>query len=188
MNIRSPNNFDLIRFLASSLVLFSHSFPLVLNARSEPLSLLSDGQYNGGRLAVIIFFILSGFLITSSWDARRNLQGFIFSRILRIFPALVVVLILSIVFSALITTADGSSFLKSSLIYFIKNVTLYKGKFDIDGVFLNNPYGAAINGSLWTLRHEFTCYLVIGAFGYLRILNKRFKRCMAQFRRLACKI
>ena len=65
MNIRANNNFDLLRFSAASLVLFSHCFPLVNGkGANEPLALITDGQISLGRLSVIIFFIISGFLIT----------------------------------------------------------------------------------------------------------------------------
>ena len=59
------NNFNLIRFTAAFLVLVSHSFPLATGrGDSEPLyNLIGIGF---GHIAVDIFFITSGFLITGS--------------------------------------------------------------------------------------------------------------------------
>jgi peptidoglycan/LPS O-acetylase OafA/YrhL len=171
MNIREKNNFDAIRFIASTLVLFSHSFPLVLNARNEPLAVATGGAINGGKVAVLLFFVLSGFLIAASWDSKGNVFEFLKARCRRIFPGLLIVLALTVLAGFFLTTASAAEYCKSAAIYFIKNSTLYKGKFDIVGVFETNPYGAAINGSLWTLRHEFTCYLVIAVLGYFRCLR-----------------
>lgn len=171
MNIREKNSFDLIRFLASTLVLFSHSFPLVLNARSEPLVMATDGNVSGGKVAVLLFFILSGFLIAASWESKNSLSGFLIARIRRIFPGLAVVLALTVIAGIFLTTASVAEYFRSATIYFIKNLTLYKGKFDIAGVFEDNPYGSALNGSLWTLRHEFTCYLVVALFGFLGFMR-----------------
>jgi len=171
MNVREKNNFDFIRFIASSLVLFSHSFSLVLTVGREPLNYFSEGRLSSGRVAVIIFFILSGFLIASSWESRNNFAKFMTARILRIFPGLFVLLVLTIIAAFFITTAAPLEYLYSSAKYFVKNITLYKGQYNIAGVFENNPFGSAINGSLWTLSHEFTCYLLIGFLGAFGILN-----------------
>lgn len=172
MNIRDKNNFDVLRFLASTLVLFSHSFPLVLDAKSEPLAQLTVGSLNGGKIAVWFFFIVSGFLIAASWESKRgNLYAFLAARSKRIFPGLALMLVITFIFCAILTKANWTEYSKSATIYFIKNLTLYKGKFDIAGIFEENPYGAVVNGSLWTLRHEFTCYLVIAALGYFGLIR-----------------
>ncbi|WP_372340911.1 acyltransferase family protein [Paraglaciecola sp.] len=55
------NNFNLIRFIAACLVLFSHSFALVLGGGlHEPLRGFLNMTL--GTIAVDIFFITSGFL------------------------------------------------------------------------------------------------------------------------------
>ena len=64
------NNFNLIRFVAASLVLYSHSFALALGTKdAEPLRNSLGMTY--GSIAVDIFFITSGFLIASSMFARE---------------------------------------------------------------------------------------------------------------------
>ena len=55
--------------------------------------------------------------------------------------------------------------------YYLHNLTLFSLRYDLPGVFPDNPYGAAINGSLWTLSYEIICYvgvLVCGVMGVLR--------------------
>ena len=87
------NNFDFLRFFAAALVLFAHSYPLVGRREDEPLTLLT-GYEKGGSIAVGIFFVMSGYLIASSWLASSSPKSFLIKRALRIFPALIVAVLL----------------------------------------------------------------------------------------------
>jgi peptidoglycan/LPS O-acetylase OafA/YrhL len=117
MKIRNPNNFDAIRFAASTLVIFSHSFPLVLNSEMEPLNLLTLGRINGGKIAVFIFFILSGFLISNSWVNNKDITTYISSRIRRIIPGLLFALLITTIIFLFTTTSRPIEYLKSSVLY-----------------------------------------------------------------------
>jgi peptidoglycan/LPS O-acetylase OafA/YrhL len=67
------NNFNLIRFLAAYAVLFSHSFVLVTGSGSdEPF--VSTIPYSLAGIAVDIFFVTSGFLITGSLMRRGDFR------------------------------------------------------------------------------------------------------------------
>lgn len=90
------NNFNLLRFIAASLVVFSHSYSLTGFGAHEPLTLLFPQGLSFGSLAVNLFFILSGFLIVKSWHDRGDLVIFLYARIIRIYPAL----FLSVIFCA----------------------------------------------------------------------------------------
>ena len=50
------NNFDFIRFLAASLVIYSHAFPLSAGNEGEFLKDLTDGKWSFGSLSVAVFF------------------------------------------------------------------------------------------------------------------------------------
>ncbi len=168
MNLRQPNNFDFLRFTAAALVLVSHTFPLTTGSNAaEPLYQLSHGGATLGRVAVAIFFIISGFLISGSWANKGELRPYLWARLLRIMPGLAVVLLLTILAGRLLSTTP-ELYWPSALKYFIKNLTLYKMQFGLAGVFAHNPWGDAVNGALWTLRHEFTCYLLVAGLGLLR--------------------
>ena len=57
------NNLDLIRFVASIMVIFSHSFPIALGMEQwDPLAILTNDQISFGSLAVSIFFCMEVFL------------------------------------------------------------------------------------------------------------------------------
>ena len=84
------NNIDLMRLIAASMVLVAHCWPLTGSGDVDPVTLLSGYRVGGGSLAVMIFFVLSGFLVTKS-AIDRALGDYIVSRALRIVPALAVV-------------------------------------------------------------------------------------------------
>jgi peptidoglycan/LPS O-acetylase OafA/YrhL len=172
MNLRAPNHFDFLRFLAASLVLFSHSFMLTGMGTLEPLAVLSGHRTDLGHVAVAIFFALSGFLIAGSWDKRRHFPDFISARIVRILPGLAVMLLICIAVGAVITT-EPAAYPVSALTYFVRNLLMFKGQGELPGVFQHNILSPVLNGSLWTLRLEFTCYLLVALLGMLRMLNTK---------------
>jgi peptidoglycan/LPS O-acetylase OafA/YrhL len=168
------NNFNLIRFIAASLVLFSHSFALTLGSGdAEPLR--STIGMTLGSIAVDIFFITSGFLITSSYSSRKNLLSFVWARVVRIYPALMV----AIVFCVFVVGAYFSALsIQEYLInhqtykYFVKNTIIFLGIEDrLPGVFLDVPYKGAVNGSLWALPYVVGMYailaIILGLIAYI---------------------
>ena len=157
------NNFNLLRFLAASAVLLSHSWPLALGTNeSEPLAQIFP-QLTLGTSAVIVFFAISGFLISSSWDRSRDPRAFLIARVLRIYPGLLVMLLLSvIVFGPLMTTHSIPAYFGrfATWTYLPSNLLLVKSQLSLPGVLERSPYNV-LNGSLWTLGYEVTCYLAL---------------------------
>lgn len=158
------NNFNLIRFIAASLVLFSHSYPLALGIGTpEPLS--QSLGVTWGSIAVDVFFIASGFFIAASFTYKSSVKSFIFARLLRIYPALIVVITLSVfVLGPAFTSLDLISYFSDSNTYryWIKDSLIISGiTYDLPGVFESNPYPSAVNGSLWTLPYEIKMYILL---------------------------
>src|SRR4051812_27372591 len=86
------NNFDFLRFAFASLVILSHSYPLATGTEDrEPLALATHGQLTLGALAVDCFFIISGFLILHSWQSNPAPLDYLRKRVLRIYPAFLIV-------------------------------------------------------------------------------------------------
>lgn len=167
------NNFNLLRVIAACAVLFSHSFALVTGVGDgEPLRKLApELNMIFGSIAVDVFFIISGFLVTGSLLSRKSLSAFFKSRALRIYPALIVsVLLMVIVLGLFFSTLPPSSFFSHSRAYtfLIKNsVAVLSGIGTLPGVFETNPFSKAVNGSLWTIKYEVRLYLAIGLLWYL---------------------
>lgn len=164
------NNLNLLRFAAASLVLLSHCWPLTEGTpENEPAMRLFGLEL--GRMAVWVFFALSGFLVASSWERRPNVRAFFLARARRIFPGLIVMLLgLVFILGPIVTTMSLPEYLTQrktwSFLFF--NALLFELRWDIPGVFDR----AALNGSLWTLPVEVRCYLALGLLGWAGVLRQ----------------
>jgi peptidoglycan/LPS O-acetylase OafA/YrhL len=163
---RRNNNFNLIRMLAATAVLISHSYPLAQGSTAvEPLS--SWLGLSLGELAVITFFCVSGFFISLSRDRAPSNLDFFSARFLRIYPGLTLVLLLSVfLIGPIFTTLGTLEYFRSGAIYsyLSNNLMLFSMKFQLPGLFEDNPW-PGINGSLWTLFYEVTLYILVGGLG-----------------------
>ena len=166
------NNIDFVRIFLALLVIFSHSFPLTLgHERTEPFILLSRGQVTGGHIAVDLFFILSGFLITASYERSRSVASFLRKRVARIYPAflLLAVITLLVINPLAHARVDGTSLLDKTVS--VVGNTLRLCGWNYSGAFPSNPAPGVINGSLWSISYEFWCYIgvvILGLTGLLR--------------------
>lgn len=182
---QSGNNLNLIRLLLALAVIIFHAYPVTLGlgARS-PFAILTRNQESLGGLAVDIFFLISGFLITASWLHGTSARSYLRKRILRIYPgylcamafSAVVIWIFCPVFRAMPDHHGTPELLKlfSWLTDFIKDcVTLTFNSISWKGVFAGNPYPGCANASLWTIQKEFVCYLLVAAFGTFALFRHR---------------
>lgn len=177
--VRKDNNFNLLRLLAASIVILGHSYALTGRAGEEPLLHLA-GKLDFGTLAVDIFFVISGFLVTKSFLNRRSVWGFVVARVLRIYPGLLVallsnVLVVGLAFTtvpilAYLTSRDTWAYFAVNGMLLVEGVNLRQL---LPGVFVSNPWGAAVNGSLWTLPYEVWIYIGLMGVGLLGILRRR---------------
>jgi peptidoglycan/LPS O-acetylase OafA/YrhL len=169
------NNFNFLRMVAASAVLISHAYPISLGiGAAEPLS-ASLGM-TLGTLAIVTFFSISGFFISQSFDRRKNLTDFFFARALRIYPGLICLLIVTIfALGPIFTTLEYRSYLTSpsTLSYLPRNLSLKFMQYALPGVFLDNPYPTAINGSLGSLFFEVCCYFLVVVVGKLTLEGRR---------------
>ena len=160
------NNFNLIRFLAALSVLFGHSVG-VLGLPSAYEFFFDHLGLSLAEMAVDVFFVTSGFLVTASLINRGNLIAFLWARVLRIYPALWVMLALTVfVLAPALTTLPLADFFSAAKTwdYFAKCATLIGGvRYSLPGVFDAMPLKGEFNGSLWTLPIEFRLYLYLAA-------------------------
>lgn len=169
------NNIGLIRFVAASLVIFSHSYWLTGNEADEPLMKLC-GMETFGSLGVDIFFSISGFLITKSILRQASLQSFLWARILRIFPGLITAAVFcALVIGPLATTLPLSRYFKRPEVYdFIwRQGTLLGYPNKLPGVFTQNPIPENINSPIWTLPGELFMYMLVFVGGLILFIAQK---------------
>ncbi|HBI11034.1 MAG TPA: acyltransferase [Franconibacter pulveris] len=161
------NCFDIIRHLAALMVIFSHHHAFMLVHED-----LFRGFLSWGGVCVAVFFSISGFLVTQSAQRSPDYISFMTKRVKRIFPALAVCSFLMIYLLAPFYQQNAIAFMKSSDAFesFIKIIMLLP--VNVSDVFAGYKYAGSINGSLWTLTLEFTCYIVVG---FLLYLNNNWK-------------
>ena len=158
------NNFNLIRMVAAVVVLVEHSFALAIGfADARPFRISSSIDMSS--LAVDVFFVTSGFLVTSSLLRRQHPIEFVWARVLRIYPALLVMQFLTVFGLGLcFTTLPWTSYLASydTFKYWVKGSILFTGLVPtLPGVFENNLLNNVFNSSLWTLPYELGMYATL---------------------------
>ncbi|MCF1711073.1 acyltransferase [Tabrizicola sp. J26] len=172
------NNLNLIRALAATAVLVSHAYPLSLGpGAAEPL----EGFFGKslGSLAVDVFFVISGYLIAASFARSESLAQFVAARGLRLFPGLLVSLLLvALVMGPAVTSLPLAEYFRDRefLEFVPKNMLLVSPAYELPGVFETNPY-PAVEGSIWTLFYEVACYggiFLIGIAGAFRDRRRLF--------------
>jgi len=172
------NNFDAIRLIAALAVLVSHAFPLTYGSDArEPMFQITNGQTTIGTIAVAVFFTISGFLITRSLilggTSAPGIVRFVRARALRIMPGFVTVLVLlTFFFGPIATTLPATDYFHShQLLTFLSNGALVTFRDGLPAVFARNPFADSVDGSLWTLRYEVRCYLLVLALGVVGLLR-----------------
>src|SRR5436190_11063185 len=147
-------SFDLMRLAAALLVVVSHTFPL-----SGQPALRIWGVEDLGALGVSIFFVISGYLVSASYV--RDPTTYLLKRILRIEPGLIASLVVTVLLLSLVTTAPAAEYWPGAAAYVVRNALLYPATYELPGVFQAAPMAGIVNGVLWTLRLEFSFYLVL---------------------------
>jgi peptidoglycan/LPS O-acetylase OafA/YrhL len=168
------NNFQLLRLAAAAFVVLFHSFALTDRWTREPLWQLIP-ELNFGALGVKIFFVVSGFLVTQSWLARRSVLSFTAARALRIYPALVAATLFTIALAGLSSALPWPEFLAHPQTHdYAWRVALgWEVVYRLPGAFPTNPFPHDVNGSLWTLPLELRLYVGVLVAGILGLLARR---------------
>ena len=173
------DNFLVLRLVAALMVVLGHSFLLVGGDMhvDEPLHRILPRTYS--HLAgVAMFFAISGYLITLSYERRPDLVRFVRARVLRLWPALVVVVAAwAFVLGPVLTTLAPREYFGAgddhgtAYRYFWSNISLFRLWPWLPGLFESNPVARHVNGSLWTIPWEATMYVAVALAGVLRLLR-----------------
>jgi peptidoglycan/LPS O-acetylase OafA/YrhL len=161
VNYFSRNNFDLIRLIAASQVMLVHA-----------ITWLDVTELSGLKSVLIFFpgvpafFFVSGFLISAAWERNPDPKVFYLNRAYRIFPALWLGVIGSLIAVLFYLGSEGA--LSNSGVLAIWVLT--------QGSFFQawNPemlrdYGVGVaNGVLWTIHIELSFYIMIPIYYWLK--------------------
>ncbi|WP_218974890.1 acyltransferase [Streptomyces sp. NP160] len=167
------NAFDVLRLALAGTVAVTHAMQLALGWQP------TVGGTEVGELAVDGFFVLSGFLITSSWLRLDSPGRFAWHRALRILPGFwTCLLVTAVVVAPLLAVLGGGragdvlTGPGSATTYVLHNAGLFMAQFGIAGLPASTP-DPVVNGSLWTLFYEALCYAAVAGLGVLGLLRRR---------------
>lgn len=173
------NSMNIMRLLTALAVIYGHASAVTGRGPGDIFLQYVGYKFIGG-VAVDVFFVLSGFLITASVMSGNGIRYFIASRVLRIYPALIVCCVLSVfLLGSLLTISDQYWQSMDTWRYLLGNATAYRTEYFLPGVF-SELHDHAINGSLWSLQIEVRLYLMIGigfligVFSSKRVFNALF--------------
>ncbi|MDN2486439.1 acyltransferase [Kosakonia sacchari] len=170
------NNLNILRLIFALFVIISHSYPISGTPGADWLAVATCGQVIFSSIGVDGFFIISGFLIFNSFKYRKSYADYIWKRCLRIFPALAVVLSLTVLIGFFFSTSTFYEYFwltGSVKTYVLNNLSLYNLQPTISDVFATNPLPGTINGSLWTLVYEFSLYFLLMFCAFGKFLPKK---------------
>jgi peptidoglycan/LPS O-acetylase OafA/YrhL len=173
-----------LRLLAALMVVFGHSYAIFgaeVNA-TDPLHQILPLTF-AHLVGVMMFFMISGFLITLSFQRRPHLFRFLGARVLRLWPAFVVGMfawacVLGPVLSHLplreyfMTRGPTAPYM-----YVWGGVSIFWPRSQLPGLFTTNPIAGQVNVSVWTIPVEAKMYLWVAGAGVLGLF--RFPRLTA---------
>jgi peptidoglycan/LPS O-acetylase OafA/YrhL len=161
LSVNRVNNFDLIRLVAASEVMYTHCFNHSSLEHGAVLTRLLGQLENLLHyfFGVPIFFTISGFLIYASFDRNQDLRIYIKNRFLRIYPALWVCFAITVGILIYFRFITLDNFLSLPIVAWVVTQVTFLQLYTPD-VF--RAFGTDTpNGSLWTISVEIEYYTVL---------------------------
>jgi peptidoglycan/LPS O-acetylase OafA/YrhL len=153
------NNFDLLRFILASVVFLFH-----LPTLSGLTAFGRLATYADGTVAVLGFFAISGYVVSLSYSRSATWKDYATRRARRLLPGYFAVVTICFLGGALISVLSIPAYFANTGTwkYLAANFTFVQFlQPDLPGVFANNPVLHAVNGSLWSIRTEVFCYVLL---------------------------
>lgn len=151
MHDLKKNNFNIIRFILAYLVFISHF--LYLNNVT-----FYDELFNTlASISVSLFFTISGLLVTKSYFNSESILNFFEKRILRVFPAYYLMLLIILIFT--LFKIDYLEIKPELYSYLIFNSLFLNFLNPVNPYLFADNYSNICNGSLWTIKIEICLYI-----------------------------
>ncbi|MBL8346483.1 MAG: acyltransferase [Rubrivivax sp.] len=148
------NNFDLIRLLAALQVAFEHAVQHLQVAALPALR-----EFAALFPGVPIFFFVSGFLISRSFERNPDLREYAQNRALRIYPALIVCTLVAVASVAFTGYFRSREFSAALFVAWIAGQVTFVQFFNPD--FMRGFGTGVLNGSLWSVTVELQFYVLL---------------------------
>ena len=162
--MKHDNAFDALRLFAALLVIFGHAFRLT--GEIGP----TFAGVNVATTGVKIFFVVSGYLVATSWLRDPHPGRFLRRRLLRIMPGLAAVVVLTaFVLGPMITNLPASTYFADQRTWFYLANLAFHPADELPGVFAANIAPNEVNGSLWSLAPELSMYLLLPAIAVVSL-------------------
>ncbi|WP_235883247.1 acyltransferase [Saccharopolyspora elongata] len=172
------HGFAWIRMIGALVVIYGHSSPLAGTGDLFP----SDWPLQPDEGVLMGFFAMSGFQITESWIRDPHPGRFAAKRVLRLWPPMLTVsFAMALIIGPMITTLSVGEYFAANGTwgYVVNNAGLLTLKHELPGVFVDNPWPNAVNGSLWTLPMELIAYAGLYALLLVGAAKHRYRWVMA---------
>ncbi len=159
---------DLLRAVAAFVVLLSHfAYP-----RFTGGDYLLIRDLNLGSDAVVVFFVLSGFVIAHTSRVKDlNLKDYLFSRATRIYSVAIPAVLVAFLFDRVGATVSPESYQGWWYHPTTLGQTLFYG-FSFSNEWSNIGFRLGTNGPYWSLSYEVAYYLLFGIAFYLSGLQR----------------
>lgn len=169
---RSQNNFGFLRLFLATLVILAHAPESLDGNRSREILTRLFGTLSFGEVAVDAFFILSGYLITASFQRSASTKDYLLKRILRIYPGYLVAFVFSLLVVGYFAGGNLHSLMapRAALEQIVRMALLHWPT--LPGAFAGLPYDI-LNVSMWTIHYEFNCYLLVAILSAIGLLQRR---------------
>ena len=175
----SRNGLGVVRLALAILVLITHGFA-VGGYGGDPLERFSAGTISLGSFAVHGFFVISGYLVSQSWHRLQDMTGYFIRRTLRLLPGYWVCIVVTILmFAPVMWWAQHGSLSgywvaePSPWGYLWRNLGLMQWQRTIGSLANDQGVPGYLNLSLWTLPHEFACYVALMFVAYFGGIGRR---------------
>lgn len=169
------NNFTFLRLLGAVLVIFTHTYDVTGNSVREPVGYLTNGIIEVSGIGLCIFFFISGYFITQSAIITERTSLFVKKRILRIYPALIVLIMISVFIAGPLLTSLSirQYFLNNTTWLYLFTATGLRIRMNLPGVFTEFFFVKSFNALLWSIALEIQLYISVIFFLLTGILKNR---------------
>lgn len=150
------NNYNVLRMTGAAAVMYGHMFALM--GTQAPALYANEVHALGFKMLMV----LSGYMVTKSYLNDSNTVHYFGKRFFRIMPGLLFYTLVAIfILGPFCSTLPADEYFKHPYTWeYLYNILLMP-RFQLPAVFEANPYAYAVNGSLWGLPIEVSCYILV---------------------------